>query len=473
MSRQRTKQVQEIVIDLPKPHSKRQQLIMQALLMPEITDITVTCGTKMGKSLAASCAIISGAINKPGTKWRWVAPIYEQAKIGMEDYFPKILPPYPYTEFKPGNMSIAIPSIGSSFEFWHAKNPMALEGKAINGYVIDEAAKCPEQIYFSARTTTTVTKGPIMAISTPLGKNWFYKHSMNCKDAMEWAISKGKTPDKIFIQAPTACNPFVPRESIERARQELPERLFRQYYLAEFLDEGSVFIGTRDCLYGPELNLKQQATQIWIHPESKSMDVCVGVDWAKTVDYTVFIAIEPSTRRVVAFKRFNKLNYTTAVKELIKFCKNFKDVDIILHDKTGVGSALDDYLSLSELPYRGVTFTNNSKAEMIMKLITAVEQQRIHLPRWPEMISEFDAYESSVTPSGNVVYGAPSGKHDDIVSAMMLANNALLEYGDASHDVIFIDDPETYAEKKTTAESIEDFYTSFLNEDDEGEESYQ
>lgn len=440
---------------------------MQALMMPDLKDITVACGTKFGKTVSASCAMIAAGVSRPGTKWRWVAPIYEQAKIGMEDYFPKIMPPYPYTEFKPGNMQINIPATGSTFEFWHGKNPMSLEGKAINGYVIDEAAKCHEQVYFSARTTTTVTKGPIMAISTPLGKNWFYKHAMNCRDAMEWAISRGKTPDKIFITAPTAANPYVPRESLIRAKKELPDRLFRQYYGAEFMDEGSVFVGTRDCLYGPEVEPHQRKMQSWVHPEANTMSVIVGADWAKTVDYTVFIAIDPEHKKIVGFQRFNKVSYIDGIKQLLRFCRRFKDIDIIIHDKTGVGSALDDYLAVSDVPYRGVTFTNNSKAEMVTRLITAIEQQEIAIPRWPLLVAEFDAYESSVTPSGNIVYGAPSGSHDDIVSATMLAYSGVLTYADRSYDVRFLDDPDTFEEvKKGPADNLESFYASILDDED-------
>lgn len=465
--------VGEIIIDPPAPHSKKQALIMQAFLMPDLRDIFIACGTKYGKTQAASTALITAGINRPGSKWRWVAPIYEQAKVGMEDYFPKILPPAPHVDFKPGNMLIAVPQIGTTFEFWHAKNPMSLEGKAVHGYVIDEAAKCPEQTYFSARTTTTVTKGPIMAISTPLGKNWFYHQAMNCRDSMEWALSRGKIPDKLFLTAPTEENPFVPRESIERARRELPERLFRQYYGASFIDEGSVFVGTRDCLYPTTLSgIEPGPRQRWIHKDAKSMRVVIGADWAKSVDYTVFIAIELETRRVVGFQRFHRVPYTEAIRRLVLFSKEFEEVDIINHDKTGVGSAIDDQLNYTGLSYAGIIFSNSSKAEMVAQLITSIEQKRIFFPRWPELLSEFDSYESSMSASGLISYSAPDGKHDDIVSATMLAHAALLKYGERTYDVRFLEDLTTLADSKTKMpkDSIEAFYASMIDDDDQLEE---
>jgi len=46
------------------------------------------------------------------------------------------------------------------------------------------------------------------------------------------------------------------------------------------------------------------------------------------------------------------------------------------------------------------------------------------LPRpdlWPEGIDELEAFEYSVTDSGNVRTSAPSGIHDDCVIALALA----------------------------------------------------
>jgi hypothetical protein len=459
-----------ITIAPPTPHSKKQALIMGAFMIPGLREIYIAAGTKFGKTLAAATAQASLAVSRRQSKHRWVAPIYEQAKIGLDDYFPRLLPPAPHSDFRPGKMLITLPELETSIEFWHAKDPMSLEGKAINSYVIDEAAKCPHQTYISARTTTTRTEGPMMIASTPLGKNWFYTACMEAKEHQEWAFRKGVTPEKIFITARTQDNPTINPAVIETARRELPDRLFRQFYMAEFMDDGSVFAGTRECLYGPEIDAYGER-QRWFLEGCKEKTVVIGVDWAKTFDYCVFIAIDIETRQVCAFERFHKLPYTEAIRRLHLFAQKFGTIEIILHDKTGVGGAIDDALANLPYAYRGVNFSNQSKGDMVARLITAVEQQEIHLPRWPALISEMDTYEVKTTSAGALTYNAAGGKHDDIVSALMLAHSGLLKYGDRTIEVFFLEDlgrvDKEKAKPAADLDSLEGFYSSLVEDDDD------
>jgi len=442
---------------------------MGAFLIPGLREIYIAAGTKFGKSISAVSAQASLAVTRRQTKHRWVAPIYEQSKIGLDDYFPRILPPAPMTNIRPGKMLIELPELETSIEFWHAKDPMSLEGKAIHSYVIDEAAKCPHQTYISARTTTTRTEGPMIIASTPLGKNWFYSQCMEAKEHQEWAIRNGRTPEKIFITARTIDNPTINPAVIEAARRELPERLFRQFYLAEFLDDGSVFAGTRDCLFGPEIDCYGDR-QRWFLETPERRRVVIGVDWAKTIDYCVFSAIDIETRQVCAFERFHKLPYTEAIRRLHHFASSFENVEIILHDKTGVGGAIDDAMASLPFAYRGVTFSNQSKAEMVSRLITAVEQRQIWLPRWQTLLSEMDSFEVKTTAAGSLTYAAATGKHDDTVASLMLAHSGLLNYGDKTMDVFFLEDLGRGPEKKAKLagdDSLAGFYQSLAEDGDD------
>ena len=264
----------EIGLSPPEPHSKKQALIMQAFRMGGLKEIYIACGTKFGKSIAASVSMAMAAAERPGTKWRWIAPIYEQAKIGM-DYFRPILPPKPHTEIQKSTMRIELPMIGTEIKFWHTKDPVSLEGAGIHGNIHDEAAKQPYEAVVSARTTTTFTRGPSMYISTPFGKNWFYNGCMEAKEQMEWELRNERAPTKIFLTARTEDNPFVGKDIIEQARKDLPKRMFDQYYNAEFLDDGSVFTGVRDCLYGEELDLHGSFQSAAVK-EAKQLEVVVG-----------------------------------------------------------------------------------------------------------------------------------------------------------------------------------------------------
>ena len=418
----------KVTVEPPKPHSKKQKLIMTAFQIPGLRKIYVACGTKYGKSLSASVNQSQAALARPGTTWRWIAPIYEQARVGM-GYFKKLLPPKPHTDFKAGAMRIHLPQIETEIQFWHCKHPESLEGAGIHGNIFDEAAKCPYDAVAAAQTTVTFTKGPQGYFSTPLGKNWFFRECMEAEEHMKWALSKGKDPERIFIRARTIDNPFIDPKIVMEAQRDLPDRLFRQYYLAEFVDDGMVFVGFRDCVKGPTIET-YGAVQYWFKEGAENFDVFIGIDWAKKEDYTVFTALhlENGRPKMAGFMRFQGIGYVEALKELYKFLQKFKNTVVIKHDRTGVGEAIDDMMAQLTVPFEGVVFTNASKAAMVNQLIMACETKEIELCNWPELIKEMESFSVVTNELGTARYNAPSGMHDDIVASLMLANTAAQEY---------------------------------------------
>lgn len=450
---------------------------MDALCMPYLSELWVACGTKYGKTFGAGAAGSQKMLITPNDLGRWVAPIYSQSKIGFKN-MKKMLPPPPHTKIDNHDLSLTLTALDTKFEFKSGKFPEDLEGEGVGiGYILDEAAKMDEQVYASARTTVTVTRAPIIGISTPRGKNWFYSRCMAAKEEMEWALANGQNPTKLFLTAPSFDNPKVSAEAVEEARKALPDRLFRQYYLAEFVDDGTVFVGYRDCLFTQPL-LVSGAIQRWECPLYMAHDskptVVVGADWAKTNDWTVFTAFDLTTRRMVAFERFHKTPYTEAIRRLMLFCRRLGDVLVVRHDKTGLGNVIDDQLAYTGLPYEGITFTNAVKAEMVAQLITSIEQRALGLPHWPEMLDELESYEVTTTPIGNMSYGASSGKHDDIVSSMMLSHTALVQYSDSSLEIKFLEElgkPRKKLDDGKTAgkdelSPVEQFYRDLTEDDD-------
>lgn len=430
--------MQTLIIDPPKPHGRKQALIMQALLHPGLEEVWIANGTKWGKTISASTAIVAAALNKPRSIFRWVAPIYNQSKIGWS-YCRKILPPPPHISVNLADLEIRVPHLESVIQFYHAQNPVSLEGYGIAGYVFDEAAKIKEDAYASAKTTVTITRGPMIFISTPNGKNWFYQRCMAAYEEMERARYEKRLPKSIFITAPTSDNPHVPKAAIESAKRNLSQRLFRQFFEASFEDEGSVFTNYRENIYTSELDLYGD-NQIWFADAAGEKTVVVGADWAKTVDYTAFVAIDLETRKVVGVQRFHKQAYTEAIRRLVYFAKKFKSVEVVYHDKTGVGQAIDDQLAFTDLNFRGITFTNALKAEMVNRLITAFEQSMIQIPHWNQLLIELESFEVQASEIGTLRYGAFGTGHDDIVCALLLAHHALLEYADRNHDLRFLED---------------------------------
>lgn len=409
-------------------------------------------------TLGASGGMAAGAWIRQKGVYRWVAPIYSQAKYGLR-YHESIIPKGTYN-LNRSEPSVTMKNNDTRIEYRSGKNPEELEGEGVTGgYALDEAAKMTRQVYDSAKTTVTLTRAPICAFSTPKGKNWFFQKSMEAKESMEWHLARGKAPPKIFLTAPTSANPNVPEESLIDFKKSLPERLYRQYVLAEFVDDGSVFAGYRECVEGTDTIDLFGYIQQWVHPDCCDAKVVIGVDWAKKDDFTVMTAIdiEGSTARMVGFVRFQGQPYIEAVKILMRFARNFGEIQIVLHDRTGVGEAIDDILAGTGLPCEGVVFTNTSKTSMVNQLMLTFERGDISIPHIKVLLGELEMYEVSTTSTGLCKYSAPDGFHDDCVSSLMLANRAAQELRSGFEIRLLEDLPNTKL-------SIDKFYNELAEE---------
>lgn len=439
------RQRQTIEIVIPAPHSDVQRQILNAFRMPGLEEMWVACGTKFGKTLAASGALALAAPLRPDTRWRWIAPIYMQSKIGFR-YLKKMLPPEPYCGYSLSDPSISFPSIETVIEFFHGQNATSIEGEGCSGYIFDEAAKLKEDVHASAQTTTTITRGPICGLSTPFGKNWFFRKCMLAKEEMARAAYEKRPPKQIFLTAPTALNPKVPRESIERARRNLPDRLFRQYYMAEFIDDGSVFQFLNEAFGGA---IEFHADSLWYAPDGhESNEIYIGADWAKTNDYSCFYALNDKGNNV-GYKHFNRVPYPEQVAALMSFASTIKQRSTnkachvyIAHDATGIGEVIDDIINGIDskgFTITGVKWTNNMKEVAVSDMILSLEEKILRLRAWQTLKTELEIFEGRVTKSGNFVYCAPPGMKDDTVMTIVLANRLFREYRGHETGVVVLD----------------------------------
>lgn len=99
--------------------------------------------------------------------------------------------------------------------------------------------------------------------------------------------------------------------------------------------------------------------------------------------------------------------------------------DIIM-DSTGMGDILFDKLSTKGYSITPVKFTSaGNKQTMVRNLATRLSKDEIKIPKVDWLIDEFKDYRYRRMDSGRYKYGAPQGKHDDGVTAVMLATHDL------------------------------------------------
>lgn len=410
---------------LPRMHDKQRNIFV-----PKKNKFTISCcGTKFGKTLALAIKAAHSLFNADyPIQILWAAPTYPNAKVGYK-YLLALLH-HDLRNQNASELTITLKHNQAKIFFKGINHdPESVEGEMYHYVIVDEASKMKPQGIVSIRTTTTATKAPIDIVSTPRGKNWFWDYFRRGVDESE--------RDYLSYTYPTSDNPFISRDEIEIARRQLPQRLYEQYYLARFVDESELFVGYHDCIVGEPLNFASKDRQFWYDPKCFNSRVVIGVDWAKTIDYTVFIAIdyERTKPKIVGFMRFQGLKYTDAIKYLAMFASKFKETTTVYHDKTGVGQAIDDMLDSTRLPYEGITFTNKGKSEMVNSYLIAVEQGLIELPNWNEMIEEIECFELTINAIGTMRFEAAKGKHDDIIMAMILAWSATTDYSSQDLEV--------------------------------------
>ena len=310
---------------------------------------------------------------------------------------------------------------GGVIEFRSADNPDSLRGEGVARVVIDEAARVKREAWEDVmRPAISDTGGRVMFISTPKGRNWFFEMWTRGQDTRAWEDYESW----IF---PTADNPKIPASDIEQARLTLPADVFRQEYLAEFLeDSAGVFRNVEACI-NHELRQEEPVP---------GKQYYAGLDLAKYVDFTVLDILDNAGRQVY-FNRLNKLDWPYQKRLIAEVVKQY-NANLCM-DSTGVGDPIHDDLAGAGLRVFGYRFTQESKKKLIEALMIAFEQKKIAIFDNAVQTNELKIFEYEINPSGTVSYSAPEGYHDDCVIALALANWAWVTGGRrASAEVLWI-----------------------------------
>ena len=293
---------------------------------------------------------------------------------------------------------------GGVVRCWSLDNIDSVRGQKCAHAVIDEACLIPklqEAWENSIRPTLTDFKGSADFLSTPKGMDYFWQ-----------LYTRGQSedhPDWKSWQFPTTSNPYIDPSEVEAARLELPERVFRQEYLAEFLEDGAgVFRGVREVIDAGRITNEPSTT----YPNY------LGVDLARVEDFTVLNVLNAQGVQIY-HERFNQITWERQIASITRVAKDYRAKIVI--DSTGVGDPIYERLRLSGLDIEGYGLTNPSKEALIDNLAMLIEQGKVRLMDLPTQTAELLAYEYSLSPSRKVTMNAPSGMHDDCVISLAMS----------------------------------------------------
>lgn len=393
-------------IELYTPYNKQIE-VHQALENDDNLFVVACAGRQTGKTMLAQNQALKWALENEKVNIMWVSPTHSQT-IKVYKALSEAVGDAKFVKIKrqtQGDSEIKFKN-GSVIKFKSAAAEDNLRGESVNYMILDEAAFIKENTFFEILLPMlTVSGRKCLIISTPKGRsNWFHKQYIKGVDDTENYKS---------FKFNYKTNPFKNPKMIKTAKENMPEPLFRQEYLGEFIDGTTILEHIEDLCVLPFQPLPKKAETYY-----------AGIDVALSNDYTVFTVID-SNKNMVFYDRFNKVSGPELKERLVKNIRLWKP-QVTLIETNNMGQViLDDLKELYGIRnIKGWLTTHKSKEEIIHKLINAFSSKKIKLPDNEILKAELEVFEMSVTTNGNVKFQAASGFHDDIVMSLAIALEA-------------------------------------------------
>ncbi len=364
----------------------------------------VACGRRFGKTETGKILLIERAL--AGAVCWWVSPSFRMADDvwrALQDALDGAI------RERSASMRRLELWGGGVIRVQSGHEPDALRGAGIDLAVLDEAAYLSPDVWHAViRPALSDRRGEALFLSTPRARNWF------------WALYMlGQNPARPQWKSwrfPTAANPLIAPEEIAAAREQLPERTFRQEYLAEFLSgSGAVF-----------RNVQEAATVAPGSGPQAGERYIFGVDWGRSHDYTAIAVLAVGARQIVALERFTGVGWAVQRGKLAALAAHWQP-EAIWAEANSVGGPNIEALQAEGLPVQPFHTTAASKAPLIEGLALAIERGELALLQDETLLAELEAYTLEQLPSGQFRYSAPVGGHDDTVIAVALAWHGALQ----------------------------------------------
>ncbi len=285
--------------------------------------------------------------------------------------------------------------------------PTGESGYGIRGYTIDlliadEAAFIPEAVWSAVTPMMATTKGNIILLSTPYGRQGYFARCFSDDAYTKFHISSEE------------CD-RIDKDFLKHEKQTMTKLQYSQEYLGEFVDELMQFFPDK-LIIGCQL-LKR---------DKKGKILFLGVDIARRGgDETTFEIIDRTDRdNLKHIENITTLDntITQTAREIIDLNNkyNFKKIFI---DDGGLGVGVFDTLMETEETKRKTIPINNAsrpldndyehpkrkkllKEDLYNNLKNLMEQEKIKLLDDPEIFQSLKSVQFEYTEKGNLrIYG--------------------------------------------------------------------
>ena len=384
----------ETQVELFTPYPKQKEYLERFIDTDDLFSVVIS-PRGSGKTLLAINSMLYWLLSSDNQRGGWLAPTFSQAKSVLDT----IVESAKSLIVSSNRMEATISFInGSTIKFLSADSADNIRGYRFEYLVVDEAAFIKEM---TITTTILPTLNPsgkkVLFISTPKGKNWLFN----------WY----NKPDVVSFTFKLEECPYVNKELVEEARKSLPPDLFRQEFEGAFVDAANdVFQGVDRVSTVREY-------------DSRKTDAYVGIDTGLSDDYSVLTIINPMGR-VLWIETLNN----RALQEIAQRFKSIMGRYNIVGgyvESNGIGAAMADQITPSFRRVKKFHMSQDSKTDMVRRLIEDIETQQIELPTrelCPALHNELGTFTYKLSTTGKLSFSHMNGAKDDHVDSLMLAN---------------------------------------------------
>lgn len=360
----------------------------------------VNCGRRLGKTTGAVLEMIYCACAKADKKIAYIANTYQQARDIAWELLKKYAPTININETRL-EIKVKTQDGGQSeivLRGW--ENIETLRGQHFDFLVLDEVAQMKNfwlHWHEALRPTLTDTKGSCLFLSTPKGFNHFYDlYNIEAEDK-----------DYKSFHFTTYDNPHIPKEEVDKAREELPEDRFAQEYMADFRkQEGLVY---------KEFDRQTHLYDDTIDRAVLINEILLAVDFGYT-NPTAVLTIEKDHRGDYWVRdEWYKTGKTNI--EIIEYCKSKKS-NVVYPDPAEPDR-------IDEMRKHGLNIREVSKdvEAGIDKLRELFKANRLHVHRrCTNLINELETYAyDAQKKDGKNLKEAPIKENDHALDALRYA----------------------------------------------------
>jgi phage FluMu gp28-like protein len=388
--------MQKKIVKLPKPLTYQKDII-DWVNDPTIKFITFLKSRQSGGSFLNKLLVAKWSLENNNEKIAYITPTLKLSKLFFKELC-QSLQPYIRNE---NRTDLIIEFItGTYVQFFSAESKDSIRGFQFHYVIMDEVAFMnTDDINLIIRPTWMIIGKKIIFTSTPNGNQGFFFDNYN--------LALNDEPGHKLKQISIYDNPFISPEDIEAIRKQVPERVFKQEYLGEFVNgSGTVFSNYMNCIGEPII---------------KQDIYYAGIDWGKVNDYTVLTIIN-SHKEVVDIYRINGLDYTQQVQIIADRLNKWKPKKVI-SEENNIGTVVNELLKkLYKGNIQTVTLDNSMKKDIIENLIVGFETQDITIPNNDILLRELQSFSCKYNHNTQTIkYTAPNGLHDDTIISLAYA----------------------------------------------------